>query len=155
MYCDCSSLPISRSGKRAFLPGLISSTLFFATPVLGQGLGSGRTSAPVYGGTSRAAQPTNPVPPMQGTYEQSRKAPDGKPCISVAPSARHQIVNPKIMDQIVVVSNICGQPIKVQVCYIKSSDCIVVALQAYQRLERVLGIDSVSSEFRYEYRELF
>jgi hypothetical protein len=155
MYCDCSSRPISRFGKRSVLGGLLILPLFFTTPVLAQVLGYGKSSAPIYGGTGRAAQPANPSPPMQGTYQESHKTPDGRPCISVAPTSHPQIVNRKIIDHIVVVSNICGQPIKVQVCYIKSSDCIVVPLQGYQKLERVLGIDSVSSEFRYEYRELF
>lgn len=102
-----------------------------------------------------AAQPANPFPTMQGTYEGGHKTPDGRPCISVAPISRHQIINQKIIDQVVIVGNACGQPIKVQVCYVRSSDCIVVPLQGYQRLERVLGIDSVSAEFKYEYRELF
>jgi hypothetical protein len=155
MYYDCSSRPISRSGKRTILGGLIILPLLFATPALAQVLGYGRSSAPIYGGNGRAAQPANPGPAMRGTYEESHKTPDGRPCIAVAPTARAQIVNRKILDQIVLVSNICGQPIRVQVCYIKSSDCIVISLQGYQKLERVLGISSVSSEFRYEYRELF
>jgi hypothetical protein len=153
MYRDCSSNAISCWG-RTVLGGLIIFQVLFASPVPAQVLGYGRSSPPIYGGTGQAAQP-NPVPAMRGTYEESHKTPDGKPCISVTPTSRSQIVNPKILNQIVMVGNICGQPIRVQVCYIKSSDCIVISLQGYQKLERVLGIGSGSSEFRYEYRELF
>lgn len=147
------SRPTNHSGRRAILLGLIIFPQLYATPVLPQVVGYGRSSTPIFGGTG--LQPTNPFQPMQGTYEKAHTTPDGKPCISVVASARHQAVNQGIIDQIVLVGNACGHPIRVQVCYVKSSDCIVVALQGYQRLERVLGIDSVSTQFRYEYRELF
>ena len=155
MHCDCLPTLLWRSDKSTILLGLSIPFLLLATPARPQVLGYGRSSAPVYGGTARAALPKNPFPPMRGTYEESHKTSDGKPCISVSATSRHQVVNPIIIDQIVTVTNICGQPIRVQVCYIKSSDCIIVPLQAYQRLERILGIDSVSTDFSYEYRELF
>jgi hypothetical protein len=127
----------------------------FATQVRAQISGFGRSSAPVFGGVGIAPQPVNPYPPMRGTFADPHKTPDGKPCISVFPTARPQIVNPRIIDQIVTVNNVCGQSIRVQVCYAKSSDCIVVPLEGYQKLERVLGIASGSTGFKYEYRELF
>src|SRR4051794_7920876 len=105
MCCDCSPRPIGRSGKRTILGGLLILSLLFETPALAQVLGYGRSSAPIYGGTGRAAQPANPFAPMPGTYEESHKTPDGRPCISVAPTSRSQIVNPKIINQIVIVSN--------------------------------------------------
>jgi hypothetical protein len=92
---------------------------------------------------------------MQGTYAPAHKGPDGATCITVRPSTRPQIINPKIIDQIVTVNNSCGQFIKVQVCYAGSSDCIEVSLNGYQKLQRTLGIDPGSKNFRYEYRELF
>jgi hypothetical protein len=91
---------------------------------------------------------------MQGTFADSHKTPDGKLCISVHASARPQAINPRIIDQIVLVNNICGQSIRVQICYADSSDCIVVPLEGNQRLQRLLGIGS-SAVFTYEYRELF
>ena len=152
MYFDCYR-PIVRSVQKRPLRSVAIVLLLLPIPVFAQVLGYGKSSAPVYGGTGRMAPPT--PAPLLGTFQERHKAADGKPCISVAPISRPQIVNQKINDQIVVVSNVCSQPIKVQVCYIKSSDCIVVALQSYQKLERVLGISSGSSEFRFEYRELF
>jgi hypothetical protein len=59
------------------------------------------------------------------------------------------------MDQIVIVNNVCGQSIKVQVCYAGSSNCIIVPLNGYQKLQRVLGIAANSASFRFEYRELY
>ncbi|MBR0697940.1 hypothetical protein [Bradyrhizobium lablabi] len=118
-------------------------------------VGFGRSSAPMYGGTGMAPMPANPFPPMKGTYAPSHKAPDGTACISVHPSTRPQVINPKIIDQLVTVNNTCGQSINVQVCYAGSSDCITVALSGYQKLQRILGISAGSTAFRYEYRELY
>ena len=116
--------------------------------------GYGRSSAPISGGTGVSPTPANPYTPMQGTYAPAHKGLDGTPCISVRPSTRPQIANPKIIDQIVTVNNSCGQSIKVQVCYAGSSDCINVSLNGNQKLQRILGIAG-STSFRYEYRELF
>ncbi|MBR1171005.1 hypothetical protein [Bradyrhizobium liaoningense] len=115
----------------------------------------GRTTAPISGGTGISSQPKNVFQGMTGTYAAPHKTPDGRACIAVNPMTRAQTINPKIIDQIVIINNICGQTIKVQVCYAGSSDCIVVPLGGYQRLQRTLGVGSGSASFRYEYREIY
>lgn len=142
------------AAKTKVIRALVAASLLFATQVQAQVTGYGRSSAPVYGGIGTAPRPVNPYPPMQGTFADSHKTLDGKLCISVHASARPQAINPKIIDQLVLVNNICGQSIRVQICYADSSDCIVVPLEGYQRLQRILGIGN-SSVFTYEYRELF
>jgi len=138
------------------LCGLTSALPALAPGAQAQVSSFGRTTAPIYGGGGSSATPANPYPPMQGTYAPAHRTPDGRtPCISVHPSSRPQIVNPKIIDQIVIVNNICGQSIRVQVCYVGSTDCIIVPLNGYQKLQRVLGIAANSTSFRYEYRELY
>jgi hypothetical protein len=134
---------------------LALATLLLASAAQAQVVGYGRSSAPMYGGTGVSPMPANPFPPMKGTYAPSHTAPDGTACISVHPSTHPQIINPKIIDQIVTVNNSCGQSINVQVCYVGSSDCIKVALSGYQKLQRILGISAGSTSFRYEYRELY
>jgi hypothetical protein len=129
--------------------------LLGASGAQAQIVGFGRSSAPMYGGTGVSPMPANPFPPMKGTYAPAHQAPDGTACISVHPSTRPQVINPKIIDQIVLVNNSCGQSINVQVCYAESSDCIKVALSGYQKLQRILGISAGSTSFRYEYRELY
>ena len=114
----------------------------------------GRTSPPMYGGSGMSTRPSSSTRPMEGTYAPNHKTLDGKLCISVHPLARPQIINPKIIDQSVVVQNICGQSIRVRVCYAGSSDCIVVPVRGYQKLQRVLGIAAGSTNFQFEYREL-
>jgi hypothetical protein len=154
MHDDRSPSLSGSAAKTKVLRALIAASLLFATQVRAQVTGYGRSSAPVYGGIGAASRPVNPYPPMQGTFAGSHKTLDGKVCISVHASARPQAINPKIIDQIVLVNNICGQSIRVQICYADSSDCIVVPLEGYQRLERILGIGN-STVFAYEYRELF
>ena len=46
---------------------------------------------------------------MTGTYAAPHKAPDGRACIAVNPMTRAQIINPKIIDQIIIINNICGR----------------------------------------------
>ena len=155
MHDDCSpSLSGGAAKTTRVLRALIAASLLFATQVQAQVTGYGRSSAPVYGGIGAPPRPANPYPPMQGTFADSHKTLDGKLCISVHASARPQAINPKIIDQMVLVNNICGQSIRVQICYADSSDCIVVPLEGYQKLERILGIGN-SNIFAYEYRELF
>jgi hypothetical protein len=102
-----------------------------------------------------AARPASRFRPAEGTFAPNHMTPDHKLCISVHPLTRPQIVNPKIIDQVVIVQNICGQSIRVKVCYAGSTDCIVVQLAGYQKLQRILGIAAGSTSFKYEYRELY
>ena len=135
--------------------GVATAALLVAPSAQAQVVGFGRSTAPMYGGTGVSPAPANPFPPMKGTYAPPHKAPDGTACISVHPSTHAQVINPKIIDQIVTVNNSCGQSITVQVCYTGSSDCIKVALTGYQKLQRILGISGGSTAFGYEYRELY
>jgi hypothetical protein len=128
--------------------------LVLAAPASAQVGGYGRSTAPVIGGVGVAPQPASPFRSLEGTFAPNHKTPDGKLCISVHPSTQSQIVNPKVVDQIVLIQNICGQTIRVQVCYAGSSDCIQVSLGSYQKVQRILGIASGARSFRYEYREL-
>ncbi|MET4322948.1 hypothetical protein [Bradyrhizobium sp. RT5a] len=116
---------------------------------------SGKATAPIFGGAGATAQRANPFQGMTGTYAPFHKTSDGQACISVHPISRPQTVNPKIIDQVVLVSNICGQSIRVEVCYAGSKDCIIVPLVGYQKLQRTLGVAPGSTSFKYQYRELY
>ncbi|QPF90281.1 hypothetical protein [Bradyrhizobium commune] len=114
-----------------------------------------KATAPISGGIGMAPRPADRTEGMTGSFAPPHKTPDGRACISVSPLVRPQIINPKIIDQIVIVGNNCGQTIKVEICYAGSTDCITVPLNAYQRVQRILGISPGSTTFRYEYRELY
>ena len=132
----------------------IASSLL-ATTADAQISGFGRTSPPMYGGSGISTRPSSSIRPMEGTFAPNHTTADGKLCISVNPLTHPQANNPKIIEQIVLVQNICGQSIRVRVCYAGSSDCIVVPLAGYQKLQRLLGIAAGSTNFQFEYRELY
>lgn len=132
----------------------IASSLL-ATTADAQISGFGRTSPPMYGGSGISTRPSSSIRPMEGTFAPNHTTVDGKLCISVNPVTHPQANNPKIIEQIVLVQNICGQSIRVRVCYAGSSDCIVVPLAGYQKLQRLLGIAAGSTNFQFEYRELY
>ncbi|MCK1522214.1 MULTISPECIES: hypothetical protein [unclassified Bradyrhizobium] len=132
----------------------IASSLL-ATTADAQISGFGRTSAPMYGGSGISTRPSSSVRPMEGTFAPNHTTIDGKLCISVNPLTHPQANNPKIIEQIVLVQNICGQSIRVRVCYAGSSDCMDVPLAGYQKLQRLLGIAAGSTNFQFEYRELY
>jgi hypothetical protein len=81
--------------------------------------------------------------------------PAGDHCINIHARSAQHVFNPTIVDHQVLVGNICGQSIKVQVCYYQTSSCITVVVDGYQKVERVLGIAPASMKnFRFEYREI-
>jgi hypothetical protein len=154
MICGRWSKAISfASGARTVAVIIVAS--LFSTQVPAQISGFGRSSAPMYGGTGRTPPPpTNPFSTTKGNFPPIHTTVGGQPCISVHPSEVPQTANPHIVNHVVLVDNVCGQSIKVQVCYFQSSSCIIVAVNGYQKLERILGIAPGMTGFRYEYREL-
>lgn len=140
---------------RALFGLIMSIPLISMTAAQAQVSAFGKTTAPIYGGVGVSPQAGNRFPGMTGTFAPLHKAPDGRACVSVSPLTHPQTHNPKIIDQIVIVNNICGESIKVRICYAGSNDCIVLPLMGYQRLQRTLGIGTGSTSFRYEYSELY
>ena len=155
--CRAVKMHDNRSGRSdgyvAICVAIASSLL--ATTADAQISGFGRTSPPMYGGSGISTRPSSSIRPMEGTFAPNHTTADGKLCISVNPLTHPQANNPKIIEQIVLVQNICGQSIRVRVCYAGSSDCIVVPLAGYQKLQRLLGIAAGSTNFQFEYRELY
>jgi hypothetical protein len=143
------------SGSITVITSVVFILSVFSTQVRAQTSAFGRTSAPIYGGTTRL-----PLPPANsfstsksgsgGTHTTS----SGQACIKIHPSVAPQRPNPKIVNHEVLVVNGCGQTIKVVVCYYQTSNCINVSVGGYQKLERTLGVAPASmADFRYEYRE--
>jgi len=121
---------------------------------LGQSLGG--TSRPSVGGVGLTA-PAQP-PLLLGEEDSAAKrhyGPTGQACLSVTGSAIPQTINPHIFEHVILAKNVCGQLIKLEVCYYKSDRCIPMAVPPYSRKELVLGIMPAMKEFRFEYRELF
>jgi hypothetical protein len=142
---------ISLSAKEIIFVAIIGAVSLFAAQAQAQVSPFGRLSAPTVGGTG--AHP-NPFSTLQGNFAPTHKTASGQACITVHPSAVHQIANPNIVNHMVLVVNGCGQSIKVQVCYYQSTSCIIVAVNGYEKIERTLGIASGLTDFRFEFREM-
>ena len=62
---------------------------------------------------------------------------------------------PPIFEHGVEATNICGQNIKVRVCYYKTDDCRLMSVPPWGQKEAILGIYPGQDGFRYETREQF
>jgi hypothetical protein len=125
--------------RMAVAQGLTSPPGNGSTPVLG---GAGGVRPPILNGTQNAAA-------------KKHLGPTGKPCLTVLGYAQPQTINPDIFDHMISASNDCSQPIKMQVCYYQTQQCIPVGVPAYGRKEVVLGIMPAMKQFQFEYREMF
>jgi hypothetical protein len=77
----------------------------------------------------------------------------GKPCIALESSATPQRINKNIYEHWITATNSCGQNIKVQVCYRKTDDCIVMHVPPWETTSSVLGIDPNVRDFLYDAKE--
>jgi hypothetical protein len=62
-------------------------------------------------------------------------------------------INKNIYEHWIRASNSCGQNIKLQVCYHKTGDCIVMNVPPWQEKNSVLGISPGQKEFQYDAKE--
>lgn len=81
--------------------------------------------------------------------------PTGKPCLTVDASARARMSNPNLYEHVVKVTNSCAKLIKLQICYLRSQQCVSVEAPGRGRKEATLGLMPSMKAFRYEFRERF
>jgi hypothetical protein len=77
----------------------------------------------------------------------------GKPCITLSSYATAERINKNIYEHWIKASSSCGQNIKIQVCYHKTNDCIVMTVPPYESKNSVLGIQPNMKEFQYDAEE--
>jgi len=99
------------------------------------------------------AQATPPRLTMQGPAEKTKDAIPrnalGKPCLDVEAASRPRLVDPTMLDHVVSLKNTCPRLIKVKVCYVNSTRCNEEDVQAYKRVDTILGSMKGVSFFRY------
>jgi hypothetical protein len=81
--------------------------------------------------------------------------PTGKPCLSLTGSSKPQLVNHDMIDHSISVTNSCGQRLKVNVCYYRTQECILIDVSPYERKEALLGVFPKMLDFRFDYKERF
>lgn len=103
--------------------------------------------------TFAQAQNASPRLTIQGPAERSTtpilRDALGRPCLDVEAVARKRVANPDMIDHVVSIKNICPRLIKVKVCYVNSDRCSDLDMQAYKRLDTILGTIKGISFFRY------
>ncbi|MBI5128466.1 MAG: hypothetical protein HZA66_03405 [Rhodopseudomonas palustris] len=104
-------------------------------------------------GSACNAQTTTPRLTMQGPAERSiapvpRDA-LGRACLDVEAAARRQSINSDMLDHVVSFKNSCPRQIKVKVCYLNSTRCNDLDIQAYKRVDTILGQMKGVGFFRY------
>jgi hypothetical protein len=77
----------------------------------------------------------------------------GKLCIALESRATAQRMNKDIYEHWIIATNSCGQNIKIQVCYHKTDDCIVMNVPPWESTNSILGIYPNVRDFQYDARE--
>jgi hypothetical protein len=114
------------------------------------------SSPPSPGGTipNRAvASPT--FGPRAGTEILRHRDFAGKPCLAISGQSRSHVINPKVYDHVIIVSNACPQRIVIRVCYYRTQDCIPMEISGGERKEARLGSMPSVNGFDFEFRERF
>ncbi len=117
---------------------------------------TGLARRPEVGGTYRQPDRNRPLIGSSNDIEILRHRDfAGKPCLTFGGYARPFTTNPNLFDHVVAIENSCPNPIKLQLCYYKSPECLSLEVSGYARKEAVLGTMPSQKDFRYEFREKF
>jgi hypothetical protein len=113
----------------------------------------------VQSGPKTGTEPKAGNPPKIGASQNTEllrhRDPAGKPCLAINGSARPYTVNTNLFDHLITASNSCAQRIRVQVCYFRSQQCVMMDVPGRGRREAVLGTLPSIKDFRFEFRERF
>jgi hypothetical protein len=123
---------------------------FAQTPLPGLG---GRAGV---GGTFQPRDSNKPLIGSSGETELMRHRDfAGKACLTLGGYARAFTTNATLFDHVVAVENGCPKAIKLQLCYYKTTECLLVEVPGYSRKVAILGTMPSQKDFQYEFREKF
>lgn len=77
----------------------------------------------------------------------------GNSCLVVSGYGRPFITNPNLYDHVVVAVNKCPKPITIEACYFQTRNCVTIDVSGSQRKEAILGIQTGTKDFVFEFRE--
>jgi hypothetical protein len=86
------------------------------------------------------------------TLAKPHLSPSGRPCVTIHPISRAQILNRNIYDHSLLIGNECNQKIRLSVCYYHVDNCSTMSIAGYARQLELFGIFP-EKDFRIEYRE--
>jgi|ERR1700683_730484 len=111
----------------------------------------------LFGGHAVAQQALVPrtFPPVQDDLAKHHIGPFAKPCLAIEGYVKPELINKNIYQHWIRVTNSCSQNVKVQICYYKTDDCVLVSVSPYERKEAILGIFPALRRFQFEAKEQF
>jgi len=95
------------------------------------------------------------IAPIQGALTKRHMSPLGKPCLTIEGYAKPELVNKNIFQHLIKAANNCGQNIKVQVCYYKTENCVLMSVPSWETKTSILGIFPALKQFQFETKEQF
>jgi hypothetical protein len=125
---------------------------FFLEPALAQGIDASAPDISRPDELNRSHAP-NKLNGIDDLNQKRHLTATGKPCIALESYATTQLINKKIYEHWIKASNICGQNIKIQVCYYKTNDCIIMNVSPWESENAILGIQPNMKEFQYGAKE--
>ena len=123
---------------RAWITALICMTVF-GGPAVGQ------SPLPLRGS----------IPPTQDGPIKHHMGPLGKACLAIEGYVKPELANKNIYQHLIKVANDCGQNIKVQVCYYKTQDCVLMSIPPWEHKTSILGIFPALKRFQFEAKEQY
>ena len=138
---------------RAVLAGLC--VVLAGGAAAAQGLSPLTPSRPAFGGPSGIVPSAPPVITGASSDILRHRDPAGRPCLMVEGMARAHTLNSHLFDHVIAATNGCAQPIKVQICYFKSQDCVAMEVPGRTRKSRILGMLPAVKDFQFEFHERF
>jgi hypothetical protein len=122
----------------------------------GQGVSPGNPARPSFGGTSPSNSPApRIITGSQNTEILRHRDFAGKPCLAIGGFARSHTSNSNLFDHVIEIKNGCAQPIKIQICYRDTQQCINLEVAGHATREGVLGMMPSLKDFQFEFREKF
>lgn len=99
--------------------------------------------------------PLPEIPLAGGDLGKRHMGPLGKPCLTIVGYAKPELANKNIYQHLIKATNNCGQNIKVQVCYNKTENCVLMSVPPWETKTSILGIFPALKRFQFEAREQF
>ncbi|MHC2467859.1 hypothetical protein ACVIHD_006871 [Bradyrhizobium embrapense] len=96
-----------------------------------------------------------PPPPVDDISSRRHRSPTGAVCLRLTAVSRSFPNNDRLFNHWIYAENVCGERVRMQVCYYGTRSCIDMDVGGHERKEAILGTLPATKDFRYEYSERF
>jgi hypothetical protein len=139
---------------RASITVIMFLTMFEGS-VVGQSLAPPSGSIFPAQGDHHAPLPGGIPPTQEGGFAKRHMSPLGKACLTIQGYVKPELANKGIYQHLIKAVNDCGQNIKVQVCYYRTEDCVLMNVPPWESKTSILGIFPALKRFQFEAKEQY